>query len=1300
MKAEQKISDTAGGLTATLDDSDTFGVSVAGVGDLDGDGRIDLAVGAHQDDDGGTNRGAVYVLFLNADGTVKGEQKISDTAGGLTATLDDSDTFGVSVAGVGDLDGDGRIDLAVGAFRDDDGGTDRGAIHVLQMGPPMPAVNSTGDASDANPGDDVCDTGGTVGGDPECTLRAAIEEANASPSIDTIHFAIPASDSGHSGGVWTINPTTGLPTITDGVIVDGTTQSGWTASTTAAPAGLDGTQVVVIDGAGTVADGLRLAGDDITVRGLVIGGFDGDGVVVTGARAIVQAAYVGTGAAGSVANPNTGNGMTVAGVDAVIGSSGPADRMLVSGNGGQGIEILATASNAAVLGSIVGLDAAATAALANGANGLRLSGSTGTTVGAPGAGNVIAGNNLAPATADGIYVSGGSGHTIRANLIGTNLADAPLGNFNAGVAVSSATGVTIGGSLAGDGNTIARNGGDGITITGAGSTVSVLGNSMSNNGDLGIDLAGDGVTANDAGDGDSGPNGLLNSPVLVAADVSGSVVVVDYSLDAPAGTYRLEFHGNPAGGDPSGFGEGGTLLGTASLVHGGSGPQSGTVIFAAAVGTVLSATTTEDLGGGFYGSTSEFSAVIVASAALLPSVEDLSIRRSDLRADGGLDPGSAEVAGLAGRAMALDGVAERLQGPALDIASGELTMEALIRLDSLSGAPRVVSKSNAASTPIYELFVDGGTGEAVASIRVGGAAATARGGVVSTATWHHLSATWDGTELILFVDGAEVDRVPAVGALAVDVTTDVVIGADGAAAPAAARSGRRCSGLPSGHHRPGGCGSPPQRRWLGRSGLGRGGADVSRRRLDGQRCQEPVRWVLPAGPRDIRPRCRGLGGGDRDRRTGGGLRVLVVGRDRHRGRPELGNQDRFGANRSVRGRPHVPVGVGAPPPKRRFRDRRRRRGGHTVGRHLGEGRNPHRPTRRQQGVGRRRGGDRLDRPGCRPGLRIDGVAGRQPPERPGVVHRRRQGPEADHPRTGRRPRSPRPELTGRRTGDQIGSGQAFGLEAEYCLPVAPNDESPPLAPDLESFLRCAVEAGQGRSDGYVDTCELRWFASGPLPPEVEDWFTGADFVGTREHRRDLYQLTGLSDVGVKRRSGRTVEAKIRMAVGPRMAIGDGLEATFDRWRKWRPSQGDAIWPTRQARWVPVDKTVLTRTFADTASGHAGNGGTSTDSGHGGDDVAAAMVAGCDVELAAITIGGLEAWTFGLEAFGPQAQRGRAAITAWEQVVAEVGRPRDLGSRFDLADGYPAWLQLVTTQGVWAGDTTRHPRHPQVRSRRV
>ncbi len=64
-------------------------------------------------------------------GTVLSHQKISDTEGGFTGILDNNDTFGRSVASLGDLDGDGVSDLAVGAFWDDDGGTDRGAVWVL-----------------------------------------------------------------------------------------------------------------------------------------------------------------------------------------------------------------------------------------------------------------------------------------------------------------------------------------------------------------------------------------------------------------------------------------------------------------------------------------------------------------------------------------------------------------------------------------------------------------------------------------------------------------------------------------------------------------------------------------------------------------------------------------------------------------------------------------------------------------------------------------------------------------------------------------------------------------------------------------------------------------------------------------------------------------------------------------------------------------------------------------------------------------------------------------------------------------
>ena len=133
VKRHQKISDTQGGFTGTLYNSDEFGLEVAGLGDLDGDSVADIAVGAWFDDDGGNNRGAVWILFLNADGTVKSHQKISDTQGGFTGILGNDDRFGTSVARLGDLDGDGVEDIAVGAIRDDDGGTDRGAVWILYL---------------------------------------------------------------------------------------------------------------------------------------------------------------------------------------------------------------------------------------------------------------------------------------------------------------------------------------------------------------------------------------------------------------------------------------------------------------------------------------------------------------------------------------------------------------------------------------------------------------------------------------------------------------------------------------------------------------------------------------------------------------------------------------------------------------------------------------------------------------------------------------------------------------------------------------------------------------------------------------------------------------------------------------------------------------------------------------------------------------------------------------------------------------------------------------------------------------
>ena len=76
-KTYSKISKTEGGFDAPLQVNDQLGRSVALLGDLNGDGIQDIACGAVSDDDGGTDQGAVYILFLNRDGSVSSQQKLS-----------------------------------------------------------------------------------------------------------------------------------------------------------------------------------------------------------------------------------------------------------------------------------------------------------------------------------------------------------------------------------------------------------------------------------------------------------------------------------------------------------------------------------------------------------------------------------------------------------------------------------------------------------------------------------------------------------------------------------------------------------------------------------------------------------------------------------------------------------------------------------------------------------------------------------------------------------------------------------------------------------------------------------------------------------------------------------------------------------------------------------------------------------------------------------------------------------------------------------------------------------------------
>ncbi|MGI9600950.1 MAG: LamG-like jellyroll fold domain-containing protein, partial [Acidimicrobiales bacterium] len=315
------------------------------------------------------------------------------------------------------------------------GATSEFSLGTLVAATVQAVVNSTGDAADVAPGDNTCDTGAlNATGNPECTLRAAIEEVNAAGLVDDIVFAIPTADAGHTAGRWTISPLSPLPGLGAGSTVDGSTQPGHSSNTVDSPGPSNAVMAVSIDGssAGTT-DGLVLQGDLVTVRGLVVNGFDGRGVVLNGDDGDVAEVYVGIAADGSAAVPNTGDGVAIIGNRGRLGGPAPDDRVVVSGNGGHGIVI--GGDDAGVWGSIVGLDAATTTSIKNGRNGIRIPGSTNASIGAVGAGNVISGNTDSGSSADGFYITGGGGHVVQANLIGTNDVGASLGNYNAGLAI-------------------------------------------------------------------------------------------------------------------------------------------------------------------------------------------------------------------------------------------------------------------------------------------------------------------------------------------------------------------------------------------------------------------------------------------------------------------------------------------------------------------------------------------------------------------------------------------------------------------------------------------------------------------------------------------------------------------------------------------------------------------------------------------------------------------------------------------------------------------------------------------------
>ena len=222
---------------------------------------------------------------------------------------------------------------------------DTASLSVIPA-PVSVVINSTGGAADANAGDGDCNTGGTNSeGAAECTLRAAIEEANATAAIAMIEFDIPATDPGYSAGTWEIAPASRLPNVLASVTIDGTTQPGYAGQPIVE---LDGSAVTCSDQ--SKCDGLRLYGTDI-VAGLSFASWADNQVSFSGSAldGSIKSSWLGVDATGSPA-PSGGVSLWASGRN-TIGGTGAGDGNVIFG-GSKGL----VGTDAAGVFSILGND--------------------------------------------------------------------------------------------------------------------------------------------------------------------------------------------------------------------------------------------------------------------------------------------------------------------------------------------------------------------------------------------------------------------------------------------------------------------------------------------------------------------------------------------------------------------------------------------------------------------------------------------------------------------------------------------------------------------------------------------------------------------------------------------------------------------------------------------------------------------------------------------------------------------------------------------------------------------------------
>jgi hypothetical protein len=283
-------------------------------------------------------------------------------------------------------------------------------------------------------------------------------------------------------------------------------------------------------------NGVMISGNSNLIGGTtpasanVVSGSYASDIRVEGNQNTIEGNLISTNAAGTKAlGAGTGRGnwniLINSGSNNTIGGTTSGAGNVISGGPGPGVAIYYGDTNA-ILGNLIGTNAADTAAIPNG-TGSRATSRGGVIIAGPDvtvSGNVISGNK-----GGGVFIQYRAA-VVSANFIGVTATGQSLGNSGDGVDASAYYPVvssgTIGGTSTGAGNTIANNTGSGVFVGPASITsmhVAITGNSIFANGGLGIDLSPQGVV--NCTTPPPGPNDYLPCPIIssaTTAKVSGT----------------------------------------------------------------------------------------------------------------------------------------------------------------------------------------------------------------------------------------------------------------------------------------------------------------------------------------------------------------------------------------------------------------------------------------------------------------------------------------------------------------------------------------------------------------------------------------------------------------------------------------------------------------------------------------------------------------------------------------------------------------------------------------------------------